>query len=401
MASFFRGWAMRAIACTARRELASMGKKRKKLPVAVEHVLSAAIRGAMAVPLLAGLSNSLAMARSLGHLYPKFAPSRFERALVNLREAYPEWDEERCRAYAVKSYQHLFQLGVEILYAPRLITQEGYSRHLAFTQISESVRTLLKEGPCILISGHCGNWELIGYAVSMLGFPMHAVYRPLDLRPLDRWLYETRARRGLTLVSKFGAVRALPPVLARGEPVGLVADQSGGDRGVFTPFFGRLTSTYKSIGLLAMQTGARIICGVARRLREDESPASGPWEGTQAGSRPFVEPAAMAYLPSLRYTVELVDAFGPEDWKGQPDPLFYLTARYRRAIETMVRRAPEQYFWMHRIWRSRPAHERLNKPFPAALKDKLLALPWSTAAEVDAIIDRSERDRLMISGRTL
>ncbi len=373
-----------------------MPAKRKHLHPLIEQPLSAAIRLALSVPLVAGLRPSLATARWLGHQYPRFSPSRFDRAVQNLREAYPTWDDEQIRAYAVKSYQHLFQLAVEILHAPRLITQEACSRHLVFTDISEPVKTLLKEGPCILITGHCGNWELIGYAISMLGFPMHAVYRPLDLRPLDSWLYETRARRGLTLLSKFGAVRSLPPVLQRGEPVGLVADQSGGDRGIFAPFFGRLTSTYKSIGLLAMQTGARIICGVARRLRDDEYPSTGPWEETVANARTFAPGDSIATIPSLRYSVELIDTFGPEAWTGQSDPLFYLTSRYRRAIETMVRRAPEQYFWMHRIWRSRPAHERHNKPFPPQLKEKLLSLPWMTPAEVDAIIQRSELDKATI-----
>ncbi|MBX3382462.1 MAG: lysophospholipid acyltransferase family protein [Phycisphaeraceae bacterium] len=362
---------------------------KKPLHPALEHPITAAIRGVMSVPLIAGLGPAMAAARGLGALYPSISPSRFRRAVANLEDAFPEWSPAQRHECAVASYQHLFQIGVEVLFAPRLITPEGFTNHLYFTHVESAVRTLLKQGPCILISGHCGNWELIGSAISMLGFPMHAVYRPLDLRPLDAWLYETRARRGLTLVSKFGAVRSLPPVLRRGEPVGLVADQSGGDRGLFTPFFGRLTSTYKSIGLLAMQTNARIICGFARRLRDDEDPPPGPWAGT-------VDRRPRSRSP-MRYSVELVDQFGPEDWVAQPDPLYYLTARYRRAIEQMVRRAPEQYFWMHRIWRSRPAHERLNKPFPPHLRDKLDSLPWMSAGDVDAIVQRSEQDRAAIA----
>jgi hypothetical protein len=87
-----------------------------------------------------------------------------------------------------------------------------------------------------------------------------------------------------------------------------------------------------------------------------------------------------------------VDAFGPEDWSTHPDPLFYLTSRYRRAIEAMVRRAPEQYLWMHRIWRSRPRHERLGKPFPAALEEKIRLLPWVRDEDLGAIKAHSERD---------
>lgn len=375
-----------------------MARKKKHLSPLLEYPIAAAIRGLMSVPLVCGLGTSLRAARGLGALYKSFSPSRYQRAVDNLAEAFPDWDEARCREYATRSYQHLFQLGLEILYAPRLITQEGFTKHLVLSDsVSQAVKELLSGGPTILITGHCGNWELIGYAISMIGFPMHAVYRPLDLRPLDRWLFDTRARRGLTLVSKFGAVRALPPVIARGEPAGLVADQSGGDRGVFTPFFGRLTSTYKSIGLLALQTKARLICGVARRLGPGEPLPPGPWE--QAGGEGRVFSPGIMQTPSLRYAVELVDSFGPEDWSSQPDPLFYLTARYRRAIETMIRRAPEQYLWMHRIWRSRPGHERHNKPFPPALREKLESLPWMTPADVEAVVARSERDRAEIAAR--
>ncbi len=365
--------------------------KLKNLPPYIEHPIAAAIRGLMSLPLMMGLDRSLEMARSLGHLYPKVSPRRFERAVEHLAEAFPEWSDEERRACALKSYQHLFQLGVEVLYAPRLITPGGFSRHLAFTNLSPAVNELLKQGPCMLISGHCGNWELIGYAISMLGFPLHAVYRPLDLRPLDAWLYNTRARRGLTLVSKFGVVRSIPPVIRRGEPVGLVADQSGGDRGVFVPFFGRLTSSYKTIGLFALETKARVVCGIARRMKPGESVAEGPATETRQGGRQFSpgpgEPA------SMRYTIELVDDFGPEDWQSHPDPLFYVTARYRRAIEMMVRRSPEQYLWMHRIWRARPAHERHNKPFPPSLRDKLAALPWMTPEELERVVNRSELDK--------
>jgi KDO2-lipid IV(A) lauroyltransferase len=353
-----------------------------------------AARAAMSVPLVVGLSSALRTARAVGRAMPgipRIGPKYMGRAVKNLSDAFPDWPQEKVRQYAVHSLEHLCQLGVEVMYAPRLITQEGFTRHLVLTDIKAGVRELLSDKPVILITGHVGNWELIGYAISMVGFPMHAVYRPLDLAPLDEWMRGTRERRGLTLVSKFGAVKALPPVLKAGFPVGLVADQSGGDRGLFTPFFGRLTSTYKSVGILAMQTGATLVCGMARRLRRGEPTPPGPWMETPSGGLHFGPSPEAA---SLRYSVELVDIFGPDDWSKQPDPLYYLTARYRRAIETMVRMAPEQYFWMHRIWRSRPAHERLGKPFPAMLKDKLASLPWMTGADVEAVVERSRKDAL-------
>ena len=99
----------------------------------------------------------------------------------------------------------------------------------------------------------------------------------------------------------------------------------------------------------------------------------------------------------MRYRIELQDVFGPADWAGHEDPMFYITARYRRGLEQLVRAAPEQYLWMHRIWKSRPRHERLNKPFPEALKDRLRSLPWMSEGELASLVERSDRDRAMLA----
>ena len=100
--------------------------------------------------------------------------------------------------------------------------------------------------------------------------------------------------------------------------------------------------------------------------------------------------------------MEVTDVIRPADWADAPDPLFYLTARYRRAIEKMVCAAPEQYLWMHRIWKSRPRHERLGRPVPDALREKLRCLPWMDEEAVERICEQSEHDRrfLMEKGLT-
>ncbi len=331
-----------------------------------------AARGALAAAGALPFEGTVAAARELGCGFGSLPTNRkrLARATANLRVAFPEWDDDRIRRTALDCYGHLFVLGVELINAPRMLTDDTWSRHLQLGEIAPAVRSLIEAGPCILITGHCGNWELMGYTIALLGFPMHALYRPLDLAPMDRWVRDTRARRGLTLIDKFGALRQLPALVAGGAPVGFVADQNGGDRGVFVPFFNRLASTYKSIGLLALQFNATVVCGGARRVPMHKR----------------------LNKTGLGYQIEITDVFGPADWSSHPDPLFYLTARYRRAIELQVRRAPEQYLWMHRIWRSRPRHERMNRPFPGAFVEKLRSLPWVTEADIEAIKEHSVRD---------
>lgn len=359
----------------------------------LNRALYLAIRSSLGALLIGDVTRTASAAAGLGRVFGRapFNRSRLRRAVDNLAVAFPEWDDGQRRRYAVRSYEHLFTLAVETARAPRLLVQDAWARYLRLGDLREAARNLLGERPCILVTGHCGNWEVLGYIIAHLGFPMHALYRPLDLEPLDEWVRRTREQHGLTLVDKFNAARTLPRALRAGNPVGFVADQNGGDRGLFVPFFGRLASTYKSIGLLAMRHETPIICGQARRLvwerdagsavRDDDSLGFGRWRGE-----------------AFRYRVDVVDVIYPEDWQGRPDPLFYVTARYRRAIERMVRAAPEQYLWMHRYWKSRPLHERTGKPFPPALREKLEQLPWMTGDEVERVVEWSRRDAAAIAG---
>ncbi len=321
------------------------------------------------------LPTMLRLARTIGHCFGGLGANRVRvgRAIERLAIAMPELTDEQRREMVLHSYEHLAMLATELAVLPRYLTEDAWSEYIELGELNQVIRPLLDERPALLLTAHCGNWEVLGYTMALLGFRMHAIYRPLDLRPADRWLRQTRSRRGLELLDKFGAMHQLPGLLSSGESIAFVADQNAGQRGLHVPFFGRLASSYKSIGLMAIQHRARIIVGCAQR--QHAHPHTGM---------------------CMKYRIEIEDHIDPEDWEGQPDPLFYITARYRRAIEQSVRRAPEQYLWMHRIWKSRPLHERSDKPFPKALRAKLEALPWMTQEELDAIIHRSDLDRAMM-----
>ncbi len=384
-------------------------RRRGSLPAWLHTPLYLGVRMACAAMLTRGVGPNLHTAAEFGRRFAHARANRkrLARAVDNLAVAFPHWSYDQREHYAIRAYQHLFMLMVETAYAPRLLTQGAWSDHLRLGDLGPSVRHLLagageERRPCILITGHCGNWELLGYTMALLGFPVHALYRPLDLAPLDRWVRATRERQGLILIDKFGATRILPRVLAQGGAAGFVADQNAGDRGLFVPFFGRLASAYKTIGLVAMRHRAPIICGVARRLVWERDAATeafpppgpdaeGEGEGNGGGGGGGVGFQHWRG-EGFRYRIDVTDVIHPEEWDDFPDPLFYITARYRRAIEAGVRRAPEQYLWMHRYWKSRPRHEHLGRPIPASLRDKLRALPWMTDEEMARIEDWTRRD---------
>ena len=354
-----------------------MPKVRRQLSPLLANASYAAIRLVVASLGTANLGATLAIAAATGRAYARapFNRKRLARATDNLAVAFPGWTDQQRHDHAIRAYEHLLMLGVEVANTPRLVTADAYSTHIELVEIEPIVHSVLGSRPIIFICGHTGNWEICGYALAQLGLHLHALYRPLDLKPMDSWLRRTRARSGIVLVDKYGASQVLPPIMTAKNPVGFVADQNAGDKGLFVPFFGRMASTYKAIALLALQFDAVIVVGAAHR------------KGGNAVT------AGIAREPEgLRYTMKAFDVFGPEEYRAAADPAFYITARYRRAIEISVRAAPEQYLWMHRYWKSRPKWERDGKPLPKTVQAKIEALPWMTQSDLDRLLAFTESD---------
>jgi Kdo2-lipid IVA lauroyltransferase/acyltransferase len=72
-------------------------------------------------------------------------------------------------------------------------------------------------------------------------------------------------------------------------------------------------------------------------------------------------PVVIGYARRLsdrfRFQVGVQDIIYPSDWERQDDALYYITQRYTRAIEDLVRGDPGQYLWVHRRWKTRPRGE--------------------------------------------
>ncbi len=319
------------------------------------------VRGAAAFMQCFDIDQNLHSAALVGSAFYRLNRRRRERACANLQRSFPDWSPTRVERVVKRSMQNMFQLFlVDAPMMHRLITPSTWTQHLRIGSLGPMLERLVRDEPLLLLTGHCGNWELLGYYLSVIGYPIAALARPLDNPLLNRWLLGMRQARGMRIITKWGATTELQSVLDDGGRVGFIADQNAGDQGLFVPFFGRLASSYKSIGLLALRYELPVAAGFACRL----------------GGK-------------FQYELSCVDYIEPGDWADQPDPLFYITARYNRAMETMIRQAPEQYLWLHRRWKSRPKHEREGKPIPARLQDKLRALPWMTEDDVQRMVEES------------
>jgi KDO2-lipid IV(A) lauroyltransferase len=291
-------------------------------------------------------------------------PRRLARATGNIRRSLPHLSDPECHELALASVRYMFRTYmVDAFQLPRLFGRSTWHDYVDISKARDGVQMMLEERPGLYLAPHAGNWELLGDFPTIMGFRMHPLARPLDNAFLWRWALGLRESRGMKVISKFGATEEIQRIVERGGRVAFIADQNAGLDGIFVPFFGQMASAYKSIGLLAMRYELPIAVGAAMRVGN-----------------------------GLRYQLHTLDIIRPADWADQDDPLFYITARYNRAMEQCVLLAPDQYLWIHRRWNSRPKWEREGKPLPARIRSKLEALPWMTPGELERIeADTSRR----------
>ena len=262
----------------------------------------------------------------LGLLIHRFDHRHRRIAVEHLRRSFPDWSEAEIQRVAKESLKSLVYLGLEVLLTTRLITPLTWHRYVRLANLSETLRILLERRTgVILVTGHYGNFELIGYTMATLGFPSVSVARPLDNPYVNEFLQGVRERTGQSILHKKGAVASIEDVLAARGTLAFLADQDAGRKGLFVDFFGRRASTYKSIGLMAREFDAPIVVGYGRRLGTD-----------------------------FRFEMGVQRVIHPHEWKDKPDPLEWITREFSAALETIIRSAPEQYLWVHRRWKHRP-----------------------------------------------
>jgi KDO2-lipid IV(A) lauroyltransferase len=225
--------------------------------------------------------------------------------------------------------QELFMFFVEMLFTTRLIRIDTWANYIQMENFQTPLELLLRRNTgLIMLTGHYGNFEILGYLLATLGFPTSSVARPLDNPYLSDFVFGVREKQGQRIIAKKGATEDVVEVIEARGAVGFVADQNAGAKGLFVDFFGRKASTYKSIGLLAMQYDVPVVIGYSRRVADQ-----------------------------FKFVIGAQDIIYPDDWKRQDDPLRYITQRYTKAIEDMIRSDPGQYWWVHRRWKTRPRGE--------------------------------------------
>lgn len=286
--------------------------------------------------------GSVRFARGLAFVFTRVLPrklTRYHVARENLRAAFGDALTDREIDRMIREmWVHLFRLVIEIVQMPRKLRLDNCKQVLDFPQSAWSVRTMCSGRPVIVLSGHYGNWEVANMAFGLFGFSLGVVARDLDNPYLHDWFARFRESTGHALISRRGGGTEMTEYLERRGALGLLGDQDAGPKGLFVDFFDRPASTYKSIALMAMEYRALILVGYTRRLPDDFDDC---WWS--------------------RFEMGVADVIDPDTFQG-PDAVGEMTERYTEALERAIRLAPEQYFWLHRRWKSEPRQKRKTQP---------------------------------------
>jgi KDO2-lipid IV(A) lauroyltransferase len=221
------------------------------------------------------------------------------------------------------NFENLGKGLIEILNMSRLRREE--LEELVELEGEEHLKRAYAEGQgVILITGHIGNWELMGAFLAHRGYPLHVIAAPLYDPRIDEWINQSRALFDIQTISRGtpSSSRKILAVLRKREILGLLIDQDTRVEGVFVDFFNRKAYTPSGAASLALRSGAvTLTCFIIR-------------------------------LPGNRHRITIQKPISLISTGDYQKDLVLNTALFTRSIEDYVRHYPEQWVWMHRRWKT-------------------------------------------------
>ncbi len=243
-------------------------------------------------------------------------------ALKNLSFAFPQIDVRERHRIIDGVFRSVARMLVALARFPSL-DATNISEWIGYEGL-EHYREAKRDGRGILVAtAHLGNWELSAFAHAFMTEPMNVLVRPLDNPLIDRLVEERRTHSGNRLIYKKDAARAILKALQNNETVGILIDQNtSASEGVFVNFFGQPACAGSAFAKLAHRSNAAVIPGFAL------------WN---EGAERYV----LRFYPRVEMTGDV-----------EAD-----TQRIQSVFEQVIREYPDQWMWIHRRWKTRPAGE--------------------------------------------
>ena len=263
------------------------------------------------------------LGRALGFLYWYIAPKQRRRGIRQMQERLG-LSPAAAATVMRRLCGNLGQTFLEIMFTPKLDAQ----RIAQLVEIEN--RQYLEEAVArghgvVFLTAHIGNWEWLGAALSMAGFPMTSVIKRQPNDQHTRLLNEYRERVGIEIFARgtaelVGAAKAMK----KGKILGFLADQDAGVDGIFLDFFGKPAST---------PLGPAVF---ARKFKAPVMPVFIVHKPDYSGHRVLI-------YPPLEY----------ENTGDEKDNLRRLTLKMTQLLEEVIREHPDEWIWFQKRWNTK------------------------------------------------
>ncbi|MCF8044288.1 MAG: lysophospholipid acyltransferase family protein [Desulfarculaceae bacterium] len=261
-------------------------------------------------------------AGAIGRLWFRLDKRHRRVVLENLSFSFPQMGETERILLAKRVFKNIAAMIFEIGWLYRL-PRKLFEKFFDIKGIENLEQALEKNKGAIVLTCHMGNWELLVTVAAMTGYRTNAVYRKLDFAPADRFILEARQRFGTRMIPLRGASRKLDSILENGELVGTLLDQNvDWYKGVFVDFFGRPACTNNGLAALALRTRSPVV----------------PLYIVKENGKYKIE-----FLPEIPLTVT----------GDRIKDIENNTRHFTKAIESIIRQYPDQWFWVHNRWKTK------------------------------------------------
>ncbi|MBI5640255.1 MAG: lysophospholipid acyltransferase family protein [Nitrospirae bacterium] len=269
---------------------------------------------------------ALKIGEALGTLLFFLWPSRRRIAIKNLEDTVSRGAIRLASSPNAVIKEHFRNLGRSFVEVLKIYYGLG-DRIVRGVQVKgiENFRKAHEKGRgVLLITGHCGNWELSGLAFGVNLGRVNGVARPINNPYLNRFIERTREKHGNTVIYKKGALKKILSALRRNEGVGILMDQSVvSSEGLAAEFLGKKDYVMKTPAIIARKTGSPVLPVFIR--------------GVDGG-----------------HCIEIGQEIPLDKSEDNDTAVFNDTVRFSGFIEEYIRQNPSEWLWIHRRWKRIP-----------------------------------------------
>ena len=195
-------------------------------------------------------------------------------------------------------------------------------------QVIEDLKNNTGKGVLLLVP-HFGQFELLAMLWCIYDRPFAILARGFGMKYLDHWWNKQRTSHGNIVFGRKGGFKDVLKYLENGTNVGILFDQNvKASHSIFVDFFGIPASTTKTIGLASLKTTCKILF------------------------------TSMVEMPDGTFKLIAHWIKPPQEREGDHDKKIHDTiADAHKHLEDLIRKYPEQWFWIHRRFKTRPLGE--------------------------------------------